>query len=122
MPQKDQKTLLLIENSLDISTLIKLSLAPISGLQIQTVSTGEEGITSLQGSRPNLIILDLDTSDFSAFQEVITNLEQSIPVILLSNRVRLSDKLESTKQGITVIQKPFEPEFLKQTISGILAD
>ncbi len=121
MPQKDPNTLLLIENSPDICTLIKLSLAPIPGLRVQTVPSGKEGIAVIRRSRPNLIILDLDTSNFAPIQQVITKLEPTIPVLLLSSRVRLSDQLKSTKQGTTTIQKPFEPELLKQTISDMLA-
>lgn len=121
MPQKDPKTLLLVENSPDICTLIELSLAPISSLQVQTVPTGEEGIAVIQSARPSLIILDLDTSNYAPIQQVIAKLEPPIPVLLLSSRVRLSDQLMSNKQGTTSIQKPFEPELLKQMISDILA-
>ncbi len=122
MSANQRTLLLLIEASEDIQTLIKFSLESIAGLEIQTARLSSEGLQYAKQLQPDIIILDLDTPGPSILP--VLQKEKKLhptPLILLSSRVRLTDELESSRQGSIInLPKPFDPEELKQVVSHVL--
>ncbi len=116
-----KKTLVCIEANEDLQVLIQLCLKSIPDLEIHTTSSVEEWKSHLKSLSPDIILFDLDTSSDPVFQKLIKGPLKQVPIVLLSSRVRLTDKLKSDEQGIEIIQKPFDPTVLEKTINNIIS-
>lgn len=89
------------------------------GFQVITASTGLIGLDAAQAApRPDLILLDVDMPGMNGFQ-VATTLQQnpdttSIPIIFLTARVSMKDKMAGFEAGgVDYLTKPFEmPELI----------
>lgn len=89
------------------------------GFQVITASTGPSGLDAAQTApKPDLILLDIDMPGLNGFQ-VATTLQQnpdttSIPIIFLTARVSMKDKMAGFKAGgVDYLTKPFEmPELI----------
>ena len=84
----DNKTILLVEDDVDLSTLMTKKLIE-SGFTPVAVQTGQEALDYLQNSKPDLILLDIllpDIDGISILTEISSsNKTKDIPVLILSN-------------------------------------
>ena len=55
----DQKTILLIDDEIDLQQLVKIALKS-KGYNIETANNGLEGLAKLETVKPDLIILDMN--------------------------------------------------------------
>ena len=104
-----KKTILLIDDDDDIVQTIKANLL-VDGYNVITASSGQEGITMAKQTPPHLILLDLNLPDLDgvAVCEVLRK-EFDFPIIMLTARDTLSDKVLGFKSGADdYIIKPFD--------------
>lgn len=77
-------------------------------------------------SLPNIILLDLTSAndnrqDKLTFLQEIGQQEKQIPILILTDRKNLAERVEITRRGgRTFLQKPIAPEQIFQTINQIL--
>ena len=104
-----KKTILLIDDDDDIVQTIKANLL-VDGYNVITASSGQAGITLAKQTPPHLVLLDLNLPDLDgiAVCEVLRK-EFDFPIIMLTARDTLSDKVLGFKSGADdYIIKPFE--------------
>lgn len=105
--------ILIIEDNADINDLL-VKLLETSGFRTLQAFSATEAKLLLEKETPDLILLDLMLPKISG-EEFLKELRDtsgfSIPVIILSAKGSLSDKLNLLKLGADdYITKPFEPE------------
>lgn len=98
-----EKRILIIEDDQEISKLLhviltKMDLTPISAY------SGTEGLLQLKSSTFDLILLDLMLPGISG-EEFITQVreESTIPIIVISAKVGIDDKVQLLKMGPMII-------------------
>ena len=114
------KTILIIDDDKDIVQTIKSNLT-LDGYNILYSYLGREGIELARKKRPDLILLDLNLPDVDGIV-VCDVLRKSldIPIIMLTARDSLSDKVLGLKTGADdYIVKPFEHLELSARITAI---
>ncbi len=112
--------ILIVEDDLGISDLIKLNLNMV-GYETKQSYDGQEALNIIEIEKFDLIILDvmLPKLDGFSIMERINNLD--IPVIFLTAKDSLSDKVKGLKMGADdYIVKPFEAIELLARIEVIL--
>ena len=80
------------------------------GFEVDEATTGRAAIAKAQDSRPDLIVLDVMLPDFSGF-DIAGRLRAdglAIPVLFLTARGSLDDKVEGLALGDDYLTKPFQ--------------
>jgi DNA-binding response OmpR family regulator len=104
-----QKTILLIDDDKDIVQTIQGNLV-IDGYNVISAFTGQDGISMAKNKNPDLVLLDLNLPDVDgiAVCEILRK-KFSFPIIMLTARDALSDKVLGLKSGADdYIVKPFD--------------
>ena len=112
--------IMIVEDEKPISNLIRLSLEK-AGYQCQCAYDGLEAIKMLEGTYPDLILLDIMLPGANGFEilEYVRTLE--IPVIFLTAKGDLKDRVNGLRQGAEdYIVKPFEIMELLARIEVVL--
>ncbi len=115
--------ILIIEDNIELVEFIKESLE--DNYRIVTAFNGLEAFEKLKSIMPDLIISDImmphmDGIEFTNRLKTDLNLSH-IPVILLTSRTGVENKLEGLKSGADYyIEKPFYAGLLNQNIKNIL--
>jgi diguanylate cyclase (GGDEF)-like protein len=95
------------------------------GYAVVTATNGEEALTQIQQSKPDLVLLDVTMPILDGLS-VCRKLRQdyltrSLPIILLTGRDTLNDRLSGIRVGIDdYITKPFDLEEVKARLEGVL--
>ncbi len=105
----EDKFILLVEDDSDIATVIGDQLE-LDGYTVATAHSGEEGLAIFRRDRPDLVILDLNLPDMDGLKWCsLVRKESSTPIIILSARDTLSDKVRGLGCGADdYMVKPFE--------------
>lgn len=116
-------TVLLVEDSLTETEVITRHLRQ-AGLNVISVTSGEEARVQLQSQKPDLVILDVilpGQSGFELCREIKTNTStQAIPVVICSTKGTEADKLWGSMLGADAyIPKPVDQKALMQTIQQL---
>lgn len=116
-------TVLLVEDSLTETEVITRLLRQ-AGLNVISVTSGEEARLQLQSQKPDLVILDVilpGQSGFELCREIKTNSNtQAIPVVICSTKGTEADKLWGSMLGADAyIPKPINQQALMQTIQQL---
>jgi Response regulators consisting of a CheY-like receiver domain and a winged-helix DNA-binding domain len=112
--------ILIIEDDLAISDLIKLNL-DVAGYLSRQAFSGTEAIESLDEFSPDLILLDISLPDTDGFELMNGFRPGGIPVIFLTARNSVTDKVKGLKLGAEdYIVKPFESMELLARIEVVL--
>jgi CheY-like chemotaxis protein len=116
------KRILVIDNEPYIQEVTQISLETVAHWQVITASSGTEGLAKAAAEQPDAILLDVmmpDMDGLTTFQKLQENpVTQQLPVILLTAKLQLSDRLSYAKLGLrAAIAKPFDPLELAQEIS-----
>jgi len=113
------KTVLIFEDDLDLARLVELDLK-LEGYETRHVTSGHEGVTLIKEStiKPDLIIMDIRMPDengridnlagFYAAEEIRTFSEDTIPIIFLTTKDTIADKLKGLNVGVDYVTKPFD--------------
>lgn len=116
--------LLLIDDDPNLILLVQDYLE-FRGYQIVTASNGADGLKALENDLPDLIICDvmMPEMDGYAFIREVRNSNKTswIPVIFLSAKSQIQDRIQGLNQGADVyLVKPFEPEELVAQVESSL--
>lgn len=103
------KNVLIIEDEKHIAEGLKFNLQK-QGHTVSVIHTGTEAVSSWQNSRPDLVILDLMLPGLDGFKvlEQIRLHDDKLPIIILSARTAVEDKVRCLKKGVDdYMAKPF---------------
>lgn len=118
-----KQKILIVDDDNNIAELISLYLTK-ECYDTQIVNDGEEALRAFETFRPNLILLDLmlpGVTGEKIISYVRDELKKSIPIIVLSAKNALENKLETMKNGADdYITKPFEPEEVLVRVMAVL--
>ena len=119
------KSIVIVDDEPDIVELVALHLEK-TGFKVEKFLEGESFVDFLEeGSRPDLIILDLMLPDRDGF-EICKDLKRdegtaAIPIIMLTARGEETDKILGLELGADdYVTKPFSPKELVARIKAVL--
>ena len=117
---EDVQTVLVVEDEHDIRELLRRYLVR-SGLSVVVASTGAEALLRLEATRPDLVLLDLGLPDIDG-SEVLEQAVPGIPVIVLTARTGLPDRIAGLRAGADdYVLKPFSPTEVVLRVRAVLA-
>lgn len=114
------KTILIIDDDKDIVLTIQGNLT-LDGYKVICAHTGQAGIDAAKSQHPDLILLDLNLPDIDGIMVCdILRKTFDLPIIMLTARDSLSDKVLGLKTGADdYIVKPFEHLELSARITAV---
>jgi DNA-binding response OmpR family regulator len=121
MTQKDEKTVLVIEDDPNTVALVALYLKREGFLPV-TATDGEAGLALAEEHRPDLVILDLMLPKLDGW-EVCRRLRRKseVPVIMLTARGEEIDRVAGLTLGADdYVVKPFSPRELVARVRAVL--
>lgn len=111
---------LIVEDDAAISDLIKLNL-DLAGYDSRQAFNGSDALAAFTTFSPNLVLLDISLPDMEGFDLLSQLKSKELPVIFLTARSGLSDKVKGLKMGADdYIVKPFEAMELLARIEAVL--
>lgn len=127
MSPKKLNKILFIEDEEDIRVLVKIALEDIGGFTLKMCSSGREALAIAETFQPDLFLLDvvMPELDGPAALKALHKLPtiKNVPAIFMTASVQNSELIEYGKLGILgVIQKPFDPLILAETIQKYWSD
>jgi twitching motility two-component system response regulator PilG len=113
-----RKTLLVVDDSSTVRRFVSI-IAERKGWRITTAADGEEALRWLQGSTPDLMLLDVMMPGLSGYQvcQAVRKMgkKTQLPVILFSGG--FLDRIKGKLAGVTdYLAKPFEAEALTKLL------
>lgn len=117
-----ERNLLIIEDELDLSSVIKDLLSPFF-TNITCASNGEEAIAVLNATNPTLIICDLNMPKLNGieFIQKLRALGNQVPVLILTGYGSKQHALSALRLGAAdFIDKPFDSNDLIQSVERVL--
>ncbi|MFB2894497.1 response regulator [Aerosakkonemataceae cyanobacterium BLCC-F50] len=120
-----EKRILVIDDELNLCTVIQACLENLGGWETLTALSAKEGFAIAQTTNLDAILLDVmmpDMDGLTLFQELQKDsVTQAIPVILFTAKVQSSDLEYFAKLGVAgVIAKPFDPMTLPEQVASTL--
>ena len=110
--------ILIIEDDPDINSIL-YSLLTDNGYDVERASNGAEAIPAI-GTLPDLILMDLMLPDTTG-EELLTHVSEGIPVIAVSARSSVDDKVDLLSLGcVDYVTKPFDNKELLARIEVAL--
>jgi DNA-binding response OmpR family regulator len=114
-PRATAETILVIEDDRSIREGLAMNFR-LRGYRVLTAADGDEGLRSAFDERPDLVVLDLMLPGADGL-EILSELrgrEVAVPVLILSARDRLQDKVRGLEIGADdYMTKPFQlPELM----------
>ena len=116
-------TVLIIEDEINIRTMIKIALS-VEGYTCLEAATVRDGIHIAISSLPDLIVLDLGLPDGDG-QRILKRVRETskVPILVLSARHSETDKVQLLMAGANdYVHKPFSVKELIARISVLLRD
>ena len=119
MPQ----TVMVVDDDADILDVTRLALEG-GGYSVLPTRSGPEALRTLEQSRPDLILLDINMPDMDGWQVLrmlkVDERVSSIPVAMFSIKMEVRDRLHGIQEGaFDYITKPFSPEDLLRRVRRI---
>ncbi|MEH1783283.1 MAG: response regulator [Nostoc sp.] len=119
------KTILLIDDELNVREIVKFCLQDLAGWNVVTADSPLEGLQNAVRHSPDAIVLDISIRDMASFElmnKLRNNSEtQAIPLVLLSAKARwLDSQILRQYQVAGVILKPFNPVTLPAQVAQLL--
>ncbi len=120
-PSPHTDTALIIEDDDDIRRLLEMTISQ-AGLEVESVSTGQDGLDQAEQKPYSMITVDIGLPDISGL-EVVRSLRQTYtgPVVIISARSSESDKDAGLAAGADLfLTKPFRPRALREQFASLL--
>lgn len=114
--------ILIIEDELSLQETLRLNLE-LEGYEVRTWSSGTGAVEQIRSFAPNLVLLDIMLPGMSgtAIYQELTREQPPVPVIFLTAKNDVRDKIEGLKLGADdYITKPFDLEELLLRINIVL--
>ncbi len=117
-------SVVMVEDDEDIADLVAFSLER-EGITVKLAHDGQQGLDMIRAERPDLAILDImlpSMEGLDIFREMkASSLTENIPVLFLSAKAQLSDRLAGLQLGADdYMTKPFSPKELVLRVKNIL--
>jgi len=119
---KSKGTILVVEDDRSLREGLAMNFS-VRGYRVLLAADGEEGMRLAFDSRPELIVLDINLPGFSGLEilEELRQRGQTVPVLILSARGRVSQKVEGLALGADdYLAKPFELAELLARVEALL--
>ena len=116
--------ILIVDDEPNILRLIGYSLE-VAGYEIVTAKTGAEALKVVELEQPDLIVLDVMLPDMSGL-DICQQLRKKpqttdLPIIMLSARAQVADKVEGLKAGADeYVTKPVDAEEMTARVAALL--
>jgi signal transduction histidine kinase len=119
-----KKTILVVEDNRDLADNIGRCLKPYYNIRI--AHNGKEALEKLKEELPDLIVSDVMMPEMDGYELCRRvkddELTRHIPVVLLTARTKLSEKIDGYKHGADqYLAKPFNPKELQVIIESLLS-
>ena len=119
------KRILVIDDEINLCTVIKVCLEHIGGWQVLIAQSGSEGLVLAATELPDAILLDVMMPDMDGLVLLdtlhINPVTQRIPVILLTAKPQPVNLNQSAQLSLVgVIPKPFDPIELADQVAELL--
>jgi len=114
---------LVVDDDPGILQLISIRLEAM-GFDVTAVESGEKALDSMTVARPDIVITDLrmDGMDGLALSDAIHEVNQSLPVIILTAHGTIPEAVDATRRGVfSFLSKPFDGKALVEHINKALA-
>ena len=127
LQESQMKTILIVDDEVDIRDILRLRLANQPGFRILEATNGTDALELTRQQRPDLIILDWLMPGFSGM-EVLKALRESpelmsIPVIMMTVKSELSAQAQGQAMGVVAyLIKPFDAIRLMETVQKALKE
>src|SRR5262245_35297972 len=109
------KQILIADDEPNVRFLFRTALEA-AGYQSSTASDGEEALLWLQGSRPDLVLLDLRMPGVDGIEvlEALRFAGDDVPVVVVTARASASDVIRARELGaVDFVEKPLGPATLR---------
>lgn len=121
---EDETKILVVEDNDDLRNFLRTILA--ATYHVTTARNGQEGLDKAESEAPDFIITDvmMPVMDGMTMVHKLKQKPQTshIPVIILSAKASMSDRLEGLREGVDdYITKPFSANYLKVRVENILS-
>ncbi len=114
--------ILVVDDDPDLLRLLSIRLSA-AGYQVATADNGEQALSQLAVSRPQLMVTDLrmGAMDGMSLFDAVHKANPALPVIILTAHGTIPDAVEATKRGVFgYLTKPFEPKVLLEEVQKAL--
>jgi len=115
--------ILAVEDDIHIAKLLRMELSH-EGYEIEVLSNGNDALKYLEKELPDLLILDVmlpGIDGFSVLEEIREYISTDLPVIMLTARGEVKDRVRGLKSGADdYLPKPFVIEELLARIEAVL--
>lgn len=115
--------LLFVEDDTSFAFVVKGSLELTGEYEIDTASSGREGLELFNSSSPDIIVSDIEMKDMDGMEMVklIRKLNKDIPILFATGRTSPQDVLKGYELNVdNFIKKPYLPDELNAHIKAIL--
>ena len=113
------RTVMVVDDDSDILDVTRLALEG-GGYRVVPTRSGSEALRTLERSRPDLILLDINMPDMDGWQVLrllkVDERTASIPVAMFSIKMEVRDRMHGLQEGaFDYIVKPFSTDdFLRR--------
>lgn len=121
--EEDPVSILIVEDNVELRNFLSDILS--ESYRVLTATNGQEGLDQAREYIPDLIISDIMMPAMDGL-DMVKNIKENreichIPIILLSAKLSLDDRISGLEQGIDdYITKPFSATYLKIRIKSLL--
>ncbi|MGL6313217.1 quorum-sensing sigma-54 dependent transcriptional regulator LuxO [Vibrio sp. WXL103] len=119
---KNNKYLLMVEDTASVATLYRTYLTPL-GIDIDIVVNGQDAIESLEHRIPDLILLDLRLPDMTGMDVLaaVKRKHKDVPVIFMTAHGSIETAVEAMRLGAQdFLIKPCEADQLRITVNNAM--
>lgn len=116
--------IMLVDDSQTMRNVQKKILAGLGHTDIVEASDGQDALSKVGASNPQLILLDwnMPNLDGMGFLKAFRQKNKTTPVVMVTTEAEKSRVVEAIKAGVNnYLVKPFTPEDLKAKIEATLA-
>jgi two-component system OmpR family response regulator len=113
--------ILVVDDEPNIAELLSAALT-FEGYQVGVAATGAEAMEQVRAFRPHLVMLDVMLPDFDGNEVCrrLRNQGEQVPIVFLTARDSVQDKVEGLSMGDDYVTKPFSIEELTARVGAIL--
>jgi DNA-binding response OmpR family regulator len=111
---------LIIDDDPDLASLIRRTLEFTAGWEVQTALSGAAGIALARNAPPDVVLVDVMMPEMDGY-EVCRRLKADsataiVPIVLLTARRDLDERLLTGTGAAGVLFKPFQPQDLARQV------